>query len=240
MFNDRLQEIDYLDHGLFTELIASTLGSVFCLCGTLTFVRLSAWLSISDTYFADKNGKEGNTYNYWLWGLGDDRWLTQLLLLNASSAGALQLDPGVICETRATKSFQELFSQRRRWLLGCIATDVNANFSLAMWNKAFAMQLYRLLYQTIRVPTQFALILGVFVYLSDDCPTYLGAIIWTVYVVNWVALLCFGLASRRASTLLYPILLFSTPIFDFVLRCYAIATWRGRSWGGLRVGVGLK
>jgi cellulose synthase/poly-beta-1,6-N-acetylglucosamine synthase-like glycosyltransferase len=219
-------------------VVASTIGSVFCLSGTVTYVRLSALLSISELYFADPKSKEEDIYRYWLWELGDDRWLTQLLLLHANSTSALQLDTSVVCETRATKNWQGLFSQRRRWLLGCISTDAHANFSLELWTKAFTMQLYRLLYQTIRVPDLHALMLEalIFIWKEDDFQ-YFGAVIWTFFAINWMCIVGFGICNRRPSTLFYPLLLLTIPIFNFMCRCYAIATLRRRTWGGPRVGI---
>lgn len=207
----------------------------------MTFVRLPALLRISSVYFANQKGEAETLYKYWIRELGDDRWLTQLLLLHASIRNALQLDTSVICETRPTKNFQALLSQRRRWLLGRIATDAHANLSLDIWKKSPIMQHYRLLYRTIRIPDAHAILLGIAIILwNDENLQYLGVTIWVIFGINWVFILCFGVWRRRISALLYPVFLVTIPFLNFICRYYTLATVKRRTWGGPRASVDLK
>jgi hypothetical protein len=98
------------------------------------------------------------------------------------------------------------------------------------------MQLYRLLYSVCQISDAYAILLGIAIFLwNDKNLTYLGVVIWVTFGVDWTFLLFFGVWRRRMSTLLFPLLLVATPIFDFACRYYTIATLRRRTWGGPRV-----
>ena len=128
-----LQEIDYLHHGFLVELVAATFNSVFCVSGTQTFVRLSAFFEVANAYFAPRPHHNENLYHYWRCELGDDRWLTQLLLLQSQGKSVLQLDTRVLNETQAAACVLGLLSQRLRWLLACTASDIYTNMNRKMF-----------------------------------------------------------------------------------------------------------
>lgn len=235
-----LEEVDYLYHGLLVETVASSFGSVFCVSGTQTFVRLSTFLEICDTYFSSQAARSGNVYRYWQCILGDDRWLTQLLLMRTSGKSLLQLETRVLNETRSA-GFSGLLQQRRRWLLACTAADVFANLNSQMLRQHTALWTYRMLSQTVRTPDVYSLSLGIILLqLNDRNLQCIGLALCLGISVNWSILLWMGKRKGRPTTMLFPVFIVCLPFFNMFVRAFTMMTIRERSWGGSRIGEELK
>lgn len=232
-----LEEVDYLYHGLLTESVASSFGSVFCVSGTQTFVRLSTFLEICDTYFASQAARTANLYRYWQYILGDDRWLTQLLLKQTNGKSLLQLETRVLNETKSAgfREFRGLLSQRRRWLLACTSADVFANLDWQMLTQRTALWTYRMLSQTVRTPDMHGLSLGIILLrINDRSLQYIGLALCLGILCNWSILLWIGKRKRRTTILLFPLFIIGLPFFNMLVRTHAMMTIRERRWGGSR------
>jgi hypothetical protein len=237
----RFEEIDYLHHGLLVESVASSFGSVFCVSGTQTFVRLSTFLEVCDRFFASQAAESESLYRYWQCVLGDDRWLTQLLLMHTNGKSVLQLDTRVLNETRSAGGFLGLLSQRRRWLLACTSADVFANMNWQMLTQHPTWWAYRFLSQTIRMPDVNGILLGTLtVNASDRKLHYVGLLLLLVFAVNWSLLSWIADRKGRNTMFMYPLFHICLPIFNILVRVYTMLTLSKRTWGGARVGAELR
>jgi cellulose synthase/poly-beta-1,6-N-acetylglucosamine synthase-like glycosyltransferase len=237
----RFEEIDYLHHGILVESVAASFGSVFCVSGTQTFVRLSTFLEVCDQFFASQAARSGTLYRYWQCVLGDDRWLTQLLLMQTDGKSVLQLETRVLNETRSAGGFWALLSQRRRWLLACTSADVFANMSWQMLVQHFNWWAYRILSQTVRMSDIHGLLLAVLLLgLDDRNLSRLGVLSFLVFVGNWSLLSLISKQKGRSTMFLYPLFHVCLPFFNILVRLYAMSTLQKRTWGGARVGADLE
>jgi len=234
----KLEEVDYLHHGLLIESVASSFGSVFCTGGTHTFVRLSDFLHVRDAYFDWTVTQHSSHYDYWLKELGDDRWLTQLLSSGCSGENRLGFVTNVICTTMGTGAFRPLLTQRRRWLLASISSDLFANMDKTMFCSKPGLWLFRLMSQAIRLPDIFQVYLVILLgSVQNSIVTFLGIMISISFAVNWGLLAWIGFRHERHGIVLYPFLIILKPSWDFVLRIYTLATLNKGNvvWGGSRL-----
>ena len=179
-------------------------------------------------------------YRYWLRILGDDRWLTQLLLMRTSGISRLQIETKVFSET-GSAGYRGILAQRRRWFLACISANVFANLDWQTLTHHTSLWSYRMLTQTVYISDFHALSLGIILIQTVDRHTqYSGLALCLAVLLNWSILLWVGKRKGRSSTLLYPMFLVCMPFFNMLVRTYTLMTVRKRSWGGSRLGSELK
>src|SRR3972149_11031090 len=71
------QYIEYLYGQLTDRGVEAICGSVTCLPGAFTFVRFHEFNKISKEYF---KFEEYDLFNFWKKYLGEDKWMTSLLM----------------------------------------------------------------------------------------------------------------------------------------------------------------
>lgn len=106
-------------------------GSLFL--GALTIFRYSAFLKSYDEYFAD-----ATISDLWDFGrshLGEDRYLTHLLMTKAARPKMIQFCHRATCKTEPVREWRNLMKQRRRWFLGFLTNEGAFLSDPALWRK---------------------------------------------------------------------------------------------------------
>ena len=95
----------------------------------MTMIRLDVLNQVAPAYFAEvPHADSAQTYTHARRVFGEDRYLTQLLMLNGvpdhgteqpPQMGKLGFAPRAWCKTSTPASAFDLLQQRRRWVLGC-------------------------------------------------------------------------------------------------------------------------
>ncbi|KAF9342327.1 hypothetical protein BGX26_007789, partial [Mortierella sp. AD094] len=120
-FLNLLQDIEYV-HGQFIgRAIESAVGGCVTLPGALTIFRYSAFLESYDEYFAERSVSD-----LWDFGrshLGEDRYLTHLLMTKATRPKLIQFCHRATCKTEPVREWRNLMKQRRRWFLGFLTNE---------------------------------------------------------------------------------------------------------------------
>ena len=208
------------------------------MAGSTAFIRLSALLDIAKAHFQnDSHLSRGESLEeYWLREYGEDRRMTQHLVLEAKSPQPLEINTRTLSQTEAPSTLRGLLAQRRRWLLGVLCTDAAALCNPDLCARQPAVSLYRLVIPTIHVADPQAFLLIVLI-LSLESPILqpFAVIMGAIFAIHWLAIICYGLSRARCSVLLYPLWLLLMPFFNVSLRVYTLFTVRHRAWGGPRV-----
>jgi cellulose synthase/poly-beta-1,6-N-acetylglucosamine synthase-like glycosyltransferase len=209
----------------------AALGNVSCLSGTVIYVRLDALLAV----MWPKYKQDAKLNEYWKENFGDDRSLTQRLT-ERFGPGATTIQSNVVSETQAAVPLTALIEQRRRWLLGTIATEVGALCSPTNWTDSFWQCVYRLwLSVGAASDIRALLMLCMAVHMPNG-----GAKTFTIFAVssslisNAVTLLSFPAVRLRLSFPMYCCTLLLLPIVNVTTRLRTLMSLRNRSWGGVR------
>ena len=220
-----------MQHGILVEVAMAALGNVSCLSGTVIYVRLDALLAV----IWPKHNQDLRLNDYWKENFGDDRCLTQRLT-DRFGPGATDIQTNIVSETQAAVPLTALIEQRRRWLLGTIATEVGALCSPKLWTDSFSQCVYRLWLQIGAASNVRALLmLCMALYLPDR-----GAKAFTIVAVSSalisdaMMLRSFPAVRRRLSFPMYCCTLLLLPLVNIATRIRALMSLRNRSWGGAR------
>ncbi|KAF9967523.1 hypothetical protein BGZ70_009202 [Mortierella alpina] len=142
-FLNLLQDIEYV-HGQFIgRAIESAVGGCVVLPGALTIFRYSAFLNVYDEYFAERTVSD-----LWDFGrshLGEDRYLTHLLMTRAARPKMIQFCHRATCKTEPVREWRNLLKQRRRWFLGFLTNEGAFLSDPDLWVKYPWLLLYRLI-----------------------------------------------------------------------------------------------
>ena len=230
-----LQDMEYIHGQLFERSVESGCGSVTCLPGALTILRISAFHNMAKFYFSDKAEECEDLFDYAKMHLGEDRWLTHLFMLGARSRYQIQMSTSAFCKTEAVQSFQSLLKQRRRWFLGFITNEVCMLTDGRLWIKYPLLLLLRFTTVTIRST---ALLLLITLIAVSSTSTEPGALPWEFMLIscglNWLLMLYFAFKLHRWKSLLYPVMWFFNPFLNWIYMVYGIFTAGQRTWGGPR------
>lgn len=109
-----LQDMEYIHGQMYERSIESGCGAVTCLPGALTILRFSAFRNMARFYFSDDAEACEDLFDYGKTHLGEDRWLTHLLMIGVQQRYQIQMCPSAFCKTEAVRSFRSLLKQRRR------------------------------------------------------------------------------------------------------------------------------
>lgn len=230
-----LQDIEYIHGQLFERTVESGCGSVTCLPGALTMLRLSAFRRMAKYYFADKAEQCEDLFDFAKCHLGEDRWLTHLFMIGAKKKYQIQMCTSAFCKTEAVQTYRSLVKQRRRWFLGFMTNEVCMLTDWRLWKRYPILVLVRFMQNTIRT-TSLLFFIMVIALLSTvatihDLP--IGFIAVSLGL-NWALMLYFGLKLRRFKAWLYPIMFILNPFFNWYYIVYGIFTAGQRTWGGPR------
>ncbi len=230
-----LQDIEYIHGQLFERTVESGCGSVTCLPGALTMLRLSAFRRMAKYYFADKAEQCEDLFDFAKCHLGEDRWLTHLFMIGAKKKYQIQMCTSAFCKTEAVQTYRSLVKQRRRWFLGFMTNEVCMLTDWRLWKRYPILVLVRFMQNTIRT-TSLLFFIMVIALLSTvatihDLPVGFIAV---SLGLNWALMLYFGLKLRRFKAWLYPLMFILNPFFNWYYTVYGIFTAGQRTWGGPR------
>lgn len=230
-----LQDMEYIHGQLFERTVESGCGSVTCLPGALTMLRLSAFRRMAKYYFADKAEQCEDLFDFAKCHLGEDRWLTHLFMIGAKKKFQIQMCTSAFCKTEAVQTYRSLVKQRRRWFLGFMTNEVCMLTDWRLWKRYPILVLVRFMQNTIRT-TSLLFFIMVIALLSTvatihDLPVGFIAV---SLGLNWALMLYFGLKLRRFKACLYPLMFILNPFFNWYYIVYGIFTAGQRTWGGPR------
>ncbi|TQV90497.1 chitin synthase D [Cordyceps javanica] len=230
-----LQDLEYVHGQLFERTVESGCGSVTCLPGALTMLRFSAFRRMAKYYFADQ--KEGceDLFDFAKSHLGEDRWLTHLLMIGARKRYQIQMCTSAFCKTEAVQTFRSLIKQRRRWFLGFVTNEVCMLTDWRLWKKYPILIIIRFMQNTIRTTALLffimVLALATTVARVQDLPVgFIGVSLG----LNWLLMIYFGAKLRRFKIWMYPLMFVLNPFFNWYYMVYGIFTAGQRTWGGPR------
>ena len=234
-----LQDMEYIHGQLFERSVESGCGSVTCLPGALTMLRFSAFRRMAEYYFADKEEKCDDLFDYGKCHLGEDRWLTHLFMISADERYLIQMCPNAFCKTEAVQTFSSLLKQRRRWFLGFITNEVCMLTDARLWRRYPLLCIVRLMQNTIRTTALlfFIMVLSI-ITTSNKVKNLPVGFIAISLGLNYLLMLYFGAKIRRFKAWLYPLMFVVNPFFNWVYMVYGIFTAGQRTWGGPRADAG--
>lgn len=230
-----LQDMEYVHGQLFERTVESGCGSVTCLPGALTMLRLSAFRRMAKYYFADKAEQCEDLFDFAKCHLGEDRWLTHLFMIGAKKKFQIQMCTSAFCKTEAVQTYRSLVKQRRRWFLGFITNEVCMLTDWRLWKRYPILVLVRFMQNTIRTTSLLFFIMVIA--LLSNVATIHGLPVGFIGVslgLNWALMLYFGLKLRRFKAWLYPLMFILNPFFNWYYIVYGIFTAGQRTWGGPR------
>ncbi|KZF23365.1 glycosyltransferase family 2 protein [Xylona heveae TC161] len=230
-----LQDMEYIHGQLFERCVESCCGSVTCLPGALTCIRFSALRKLSKEYFSDHVENCKDIFDFGKTHLGEDRWLTHLLMVGAQRSHQIKMCPGAFCKTEAVQTFKSLIKQRRRWFLGFITNEACMMTDIRIFKRYPALILVRLMQNTIRTTALlFFLMVISLATTSNKISNVPVGFIAISLGLNWLLMIYFGGMLGRYKVWLYPLMFLLNPIFNWIYMVYGICTAGQRTWGGPR------
>ncbi|KAF9302817.1 hypothetical protein BGZ74_004811 [Mortierella antarctica] len=213
-FINLLQDIEYVHGQFFGRAIESAVGACVTLPGALTIFRYSAFLKSYDEYFAD-----ATISDLWDFGrshLGEDRYLTHLLMTKAARPKMIQFCHRATCKTEPVREWRNLMKQRRRWFLGFLTNE-----------GAFLSD------PALTSMVSYATIAAVATGIQHWSWIWLGLLI-AYFCINWGLMFIYGLWIGRKKAFLYPLMFVVGPFVTWFLLVYGVITANERTWGGPR------
>ncbi|KAF9433229.1 hypothetical protein BGZ76_009718 [Entomortierella beljakovae] len=232
-FINLLQDIEYV-HGQFIgRAIESAVGGCVTLPGALTIFRYSAFLESYDEYFAERSVSD-----LWDFGrshLGEDRYLTHLLMTKAKTPKLIQFCHRATCKTEPVREWRNLMKQRRRWFLGFMTNEGAFLSDPRLWRKYPWLLSFRLLQDIISGTSMvsYIIIVAIATGVQNWSFIWIGLLI-TYLLFNWGLMLAYGIWLGRYKALLYPLMFTVGPFVSWWLIVYGVATANERTWGGPR------
>ncbi|KAG0300147.1 hypothetical protein BGZ98_009416 [Dissophora globulifera] len=232
-FISLLQDIEYV-HGQFIgRAIESALGGCVTLPGALTIFRYSAFLKSYDEYFAERTVSD-----LWDFGrshLGEDRYLTHLLMTKAIRPKMIQYCHRATCKTEPVREWRNLMKQRRRWFLGFLTNEGAFLSDPHLWIKYPWLLAYRLIQDVLFGTSMlsYITIAAIASGMEHWSVVWLG-LLAAYFFLNWGLMFTYGLWLGRYKALLYPIMFTVGPFVSWFLLVYGVITANERTWGGPR------
>ncbi|KAF5859566.1 hypothetical protein ETB97_002741 [Aspergillus alliaceus] len=230
-----LQDLEYIHGQCFERSVESGCGAVTCLPGALTMLRFSAFRKMAKYYFADKAEQCEDFFDYAKCQLGEDRWLTHLLMIGAEKRYQIQMCSSAFCKTEAVQTLGSLLHQRRRWWLGYMTNEACMLTDSRLWRRYPQLCLIRFMQNTIRTTSllffiQVASIITTFTRFHDLPVGFIAISLG----LNYALMFYFGIKLRRFKAWLYPVMFVVNPFFNWLYMVYGIFTAGQRTWGGPR------
>jgi chitin synthase len=211
-----VQDIEYVHGQLMERTVESVCGTVTCLPGALTMLRLSALRKMAPYYFGNKVEHCKDMFDFGKCHLGEDRWLTHLLMIGAKQSYQIQMCTSAFCKTEAVQTFSSLTKQRRRWFLGFITNEVCMMTDIRIWRKYTALCVLRLLTAVIRTTSFlfFTMMIALMTTSKNaaELPLQYMAI---SYGLLWLFMSFFALKMGRYKLFLYPLMAIINPFFNW-------------------------
>jgi chitin synthase len=225
------QDVEYVTGQIFWRNTENILGSTTCLPGAFTILKYDCLKRVSEKYF--NSSEYQDIFDYHRFYLGEDRYLTHLLMEDKkSSIGYCEL---ARCKTEAPTNILALLKQRRRWYLGHIANDTWMISSYILWKSYPVLSLFNF-FNNARNTSIYVYLLYTVLALNQD----VSVLSWLYFVVipivlYWIFVIIYALQiRRRINIIFYLSILAIQPMFNMMYMYYSIYTFNKRSWGGIR------
>jgi hypothetical protein len=195
-------------------------------------VRLKELSKAAQTYFSELDTND--IFNYHRYHLGEDRYLTHLLM-EQSKSHAIGFCPSARAKTEAPETWSAFLKQRRRWLLGAFSNEIFFMSDYRLWKQVPILIIYKILDFSSRSSGFFLCILLFQLFTGVEFTFTQLILIWTPLIANWIILFCVAVLIRRFKIFwMYPVMILMNPWVYMLVNLYSIATWNVRSWGGPR------
>ena len=234
-----LQDAEYVEGQLFVRSSEVRLGAATCLPGALTLVDLRALQNIASVYFGEL--ETVRTSDYHRFHLGEDRYLTFLLMGMSKEFDQVGFECSAQCKTDAPAGFFQLLKQRRRWFLGGILNDLAMISSTKIWFKFPLLNAMKLFEYSTR-GLSFLTWIIIFAYnrafarnTSANEQVIFFAIPLIIMGIKFLLTFVAAIQLNRMKVAVFTVLVsLLSPIFNGIVIVYSIWTWNIRSWGGPR------
>lgn len=168
--------------------------------------------------------------------LGEDRYLTHLLMEQRREKYRIGFCPAARCKTEGCNSLRSLMKQRRRWYLGTLTNEIYMLTSPKVWWQFPALNTLISLSALKNGP------LFVYVFLTEALLNR-GTVITIgfavlIFIPIWLFVSAFAMSVKRWKIIWgYPLVLLFLPILSATFQLYGMLTFRVRTWGGPRAVV---
>lgn len=242
-----LQDADYLQSQIMFRQFETKLGGLTCLPGALTCYRYNSFDQVQAAYFDIdnilKSQFEMNNPNteYEMTGsefhrfhLGEDRYLTHLLMTKPGDKGKLSFEKDARCKTEAPDDFYTLLRQRRRWFLGTFTNAVANIMSPTFWKRFPVLMALVTLKYLMSCFASF-LISGLCFVLGGFVPLGVAFFLIAPYIFLYFTFIVISVANDRKKIILaWPLYCVLLPTFSLFVNVYSLYTWNDFTWGGPR------
>ncbi|KAF9577987.1 hypothetical protein BGW38_006475, partial [Lunasporangiospora selenospora] len=236
-FLNLLQDIEYVHGQLIGRAIESAVGACVTLPGALTIFRYSAFLKSYDEYFAERSVSD-----LWDFGrshLGEDRYLTHLLMTKAQRPKLIQFCHRATCKTEPVREWKNLIKQRRRWFLGFLTNEGAFLSDPHLWKKYPWLLTFRLIQDIVNGTSMvsFVTVAAIATGMQNWSLIWLGLLV-AYFVVNQGLMFTYGIFLGRKKAWLYPMMFIVGPFVTWYLLVHGVITANERTWGGPRADAG--
>ncbi|CEP02194.1 chitin synthase [Plasmodiophora brassicae] len=230
-FYKLMQDSEYIESQMLQRNTEDYLGAVSCLPGALTMVRFEALEAVAPTYFGKMTAEDNFDFNRT--HLGEDRYLTHLLMESRTVKYRIGFCPAARCKTEGCEDFRSLMKQRRRWYLGTLTNEVYMLTSPVLWRHFTGLNVLIALLALKNGPL-FVYVFFLEAALGHGTVTTIGFAI-LIFVPIWFFVSAWAIHINRYKVIFgYPMNILFLPIFSSVFQLYGMLTFKVRSWGGPR------
>lgn len=226
------QDIEYVSGQIFWRNMEDFFKATSCLPGAFTFMKWKSFKLVEEEYFSEKEYKD--TFDYHRFYLGEDRYLTHLLMQNDPSK--IGFCEKARCKTNAPGELSGLLKQRRRWFLGHISNDTWLISSVSLWKTYPLFSLFNFLNNS-RNTSIYVYLLYFLIFFNNNIPFILWFLqIILPIIIYWSLIIYYSFSLKRQMNILFYIMIIALqPIFNMLFMYYTIYNFKKRSWGGIRV-----
>ncbi|KAJ9064823.1 hypothetical protein DSO57_1026314 [Entomophthora muscae] len=233
-----LQDSEYLEGQMFARSLEALSGSVTCLPGALTLLRLRAMQAVAPKYFIEFDKRKPLHFHRFY--LGEDRYMTHLLMEESDRGHTIGLCGASRCKTDAPDNWRTLIKQRRRWYLGALINEAHMLCTPKLW-RTMPLLLSLKLFDYASGSLSWLFMVYVVGVIKGVVPTWTIAVFFPCLVLKYFILsINASFMNRTKIFITFPIFFFISPIFKMWCTIYSIFTWDTRSWGGPRTDVAEK
>lgn len=194
----------------------------------LTFLMLEG---VAEDYFLGNSQALEPCFDYRKRSLGEERWLTQLIIDRKHALGGIGISRRSICETVALAIAMSFLAHRRRWFIGCLANEVSGMSDPESWIHYPLPSAFRLAKYTFGTPS-FPFLLTRFNLLRQTQYFWTNLTLWmSSFGLIWISLVFVASYDDLSSALLQPVFFLLNPLQRIVTQIYTVATIRYRTWG---------
>jgi chitin synthase len=225
------QDAEYLHSQFIDRGGEAFFGAVTCLPGAFTFIQRQVFTLVAGEYFS--SGAYQSHWDYWRRYLGEDKWLTSLLMQHLKP-GDIGMCTRALAQTQPVSSLLALMKQRRRWILGFLGVDTAMITTPDLWRRyplVLSLDYLRGALRSTFLGLAFMIIAFVTEWRGISAMT-LFLLYFTTY---YIFALWLSLYLRRPSlALVYPLVFAVNPLLNSLYLLYGLVTATRRTWGGPR------